>query len=174
MHQNCFRTIGLFCFLLSLAACFKVTSATQALPTNPSGEVAALAALRDDLVGDGARTLMGARAIEMLPIRGLGMAQISKQPGSSINEKRLMAIRAARLEALRDLTEQVHGISVTSETTLRQTVIKNDSLRGLVEGEIRGARTERITPKGSDSYEVVLTLAPDVVAYIARAGRLGV
>lgn len=174
MRQTCFRIVT-FCLLaMPLTACLKTMSASQALPPDAGAEAVTLAALRDDLAGEGSNMPLELKTIDRVPVRGLGMAQISKQPGSSINEKRLMAIRAARLEALRDLTEQVHGISVTSETTLRETVIKNDSLRGLVAGEIRGARTERITPKGSDSYEVVLTLDPDVVAYIARAARLGV
>jgi len=179
MRQFFVQFIGACVLAAPLTGCLKVMSATEALPPDPSADAMALAALRDDLAGDGsmippANALMGPKSVEMTPVTGLGMAQISRQPGSSINEKRLLAIRAARLEALRDLTEQVHGISLTSETTLRDTVVRNDSLRGLVEGEIRGARTERITPRGSDSYEVVLTLDPDVVAYIARAARLGV
>jgi hypothetical protein len=104
---------------------------------------------------------------------GLGLSQVSKQPGASTNEKRLMAIRAARMEALRDLTEQIHGIRINSETVLRDQVLRSDSVRALVEGEIRGARTLRITPKGSDSFEVVMALDPDTVAYILRAARQG-
>ena len=112
-------------------------------------------------------------AVPVVQFTGLGLSQVSKQPGASTNEKRLMAIRAARMEALRDLTEQIHGIRINSETMLRDQVLRSDSVRGLVEGEIRGARTLRITPKGSDSFEVVMALDPDTVAYILRAARQG-
>ena len=43
-------------------------------------------------------------------ITGRGYSVISIQPGKSSGHRRLMAIRAAKLEALRDLTEQIHGI----------------------------------------------------------------
>lgn len=157
----------------SATACSRIPSMMDALPFEASRSTTALAEMKDDLEG-ASRAANNLPAIAVVPqFQGIGMAQISRQPGSSLNEKRLMAIRAARLEALRSLVEQVHGISLSSETTLRDTVLRNDSLRGLVEGEIRGARTERITPKGSDSYEVVLTLNPDVVAFITRSARLG-
>ena len=82
-----------------------------------------------------------------------------------------MAIRAARLEAIRDLTEQIHGIRINSESTLHDQVLRSDTVRAVVAGEIRGARTLRITPKGEDSFEVVLALDPDTVRYILRAVR---
>ena len=167
------RAAGFAAVTLTAVACMKGPTAIDALPEGASPRTEALAMVEDNL--DGVETISAtANAVETVPVfKGLGMAQISRQPGGSINEKRLLAIRAARLEALRDLTEQVHGISVTSETTLHDTIVVNDRLRGLVAGEIRGARTERITPKGTDSYEVVLTLDPDVVAYIARYARQG-
>ena len=80
-----------------------------------------------------------------------------------------MAIRAARMDALRDLAEQVHGIRLSSTTTIRDAVVQDDSMTALVDGTIRGARTVRVTPKGTDSYEVEMMLDRDTVAYIVRA-----
>ncbi|WP_297773275.1 hypothetical protein [uncultured Roseovarius sp.] len=77
------------------------------------------------------------------------------------------------METLRDLTEQIHGIRINSETVLRDQVLRSDSVRGLVEGEIRGVRTLRVTSKGGVSFEVVMALDPDTVAYIRRAARQG-
>ena len=102
-------------------------------------------------------------------LKGLGFAQIAGQPGGTMNEKRLMAIRAARMDALRDLAEQVHGIRLSASTSIRDAVVLDDSLSALVEGTIRGARTVRVTPKGTDSYEVEMMLDRDTVAYIVRA-----
>ncbi|MEC8042693.1 MAG: hypothetical protein VX181_18695, partial [Pseudomonadota bacterium] len=57
------------------------------------------------------------------------------------------------------------------DTTLRDNVIRSDNLRAVVDGEIRGAKTLRIVPKGNDSFQVILALDPDTVAYILRAAR---
>ena len=101
----------------------------------------------------------------------MGFSQVSNQPGKTTNQKRILAIRAARVEAIRDLTEQVHGLRISSSTTVKDAVIVDDVLRGRVDGEIRGARTVRITPKGSDGYEVVMALDTDMVRYIVKAAR---
>lgn len=150
-------------------------SATSALPLNADPQTRQLAAMKDDLDGVSARpettTVVTQARSGVVELQGLGFAQVARQPGKSLNQKRILAIRAARLEAMRDLTEQVHGLHVSGRTTVRDAVVHDDVLRGVVDGEIRGARTVRITPKGSDSFEVVLALSPDTVRYIARAAR---
>ena len=82
-----------------------------------------------------------------------------------------MAIRGARLDAMRDLTEQVHGLQMSSRTTIIDTIVQNDTTRASVAGTIRGARTVRINPVGSDTYEVVLELDRDMIARIMKAVR---
>ena len=72
------------------------------------------------------------------------------------------------MEAMRDLTEQVHGLRLNAQTTIREAVVIDDSLAATVSGSIRGARTVRITPTSTDTYEVVLALDKDTVAYILR------
>ena len=101
----------------------------------------------------------------------MGYAVISSQPTKNVNQKRLMAIRAARLEATRDLTEQIHGLKVNSRTTMIDAIIQNVSLRAFIESTIRGARTVRTQPVGSDTYEVVLELDQDMIAQIMEAAR---
>uniref|UniRef100_A4WSZ8 Lipoprotein LPP20-like domain-containing protein n=1 Tax=Cereibacter sphaeroides (strain ATCC 17025 / ATH 2.4.3) TaxID=349102 RepID=A4WSZ8_CERS5 len=102
---------------------------------------------------------------------GIGFSQVAGQPGRTLNERRLMAMRAARLDAMRDLAEQVHGLRLDSRTTVRDAVAVNDQIAGAVSGSIRGARLVRITPKGEDSYEVELALDADAVGYIVKAAR---
>lgn len=82
-----------------------------------------------------------------------------------------MAIRAARLSAYRDLTEQIHGMKISAQTTVIDAVVQNDSLRGQVKGVVRGARTVRINPMGSDTYEVVLEIDRDSIRRILSAAR---
>lgn len=104
-------------------------------------------------------------------IVGTGYATISAQPAKNINQKRLMAIRVARLDAMRDLTEQVHGLRLSAQTTVVDAVLQNDTTRASVDGTIRGARTVRINPVGRDTYEVVLELDRDMIARILKAAR---
>jgi len=164
-----FRSVLLSLTLLPLGACATTPRAVDALPHDASPRTEAVAKLKDDLTG--ARVVAAPSPAPVVQFNGLGLSQVSTQPGKSKNEKRLMAIRAARMEALRDLTEQIHGIEIDAETTLRDQVVSSDTVRGMVDGEIRGARTLRITPKGDDSFEVVMALDPDTVAYIQRAAR---
>ncbi|MCG7492764.1 LPP20 family lipoprotein [Thalassobius sp. Cn5-15] len=165
-----------------LSACVKMPMrAVAALPSSPTQETAALAVTKDNLdvlSGDKqapATAMAKAKMLGVTPdpvqITGVGYSQIGAQPGKTLNERRLMAMRAARMEAMRDLTEQIHGLQLTSDTTLRDNVIRSDNLRGMVEGEIRGAKTLRIIPKGNDSYQVILALDPSTVAYILRSAR---
>ena len=102
-------------------------------------------------------------------ISGLGYATVSAQPGKTLNERRLLAVKAARLEAMRDLTEQVFGLRINGELSLRDATVHNDNLRGVVSGTIRGARTVRITPKGDDTYEVLLELDSNLIRNMIRA-----
>jgi hypothetical protein len=72
---------------------------------------------------------------------------------------------------MRDLVEQIHGIRLTAETTVSQAVVQSDSLQALVDGTLRGAKTVSIQPTGSDSYEVILSISADTLAYLVRALR---
>ena len=111
-------------------------------------------------------------SVEEIPtISAVGYAVVSSQPGRSENQKRLMAIRSARMAAMRDLAEQIHGLKVDSNTTVIDLMVQNDTFRGVVSGVIRGARTVRINPTGSDTYETVLEIDQDMVAYLFRSAQ---
>jgi outer membrane protein FlgP len=112
---------------------------------------------------------MPLQAVTSPALTGRGFSQVAGQPGHTLNEKRLLAIRAARLDALRDLTEQIHGIRISSDSLLRDAVMRNDVLAAHVSGTLRGARTVAIEPKGEDGYSVIMELDADTVAYILRA-----
>lgn len=160
-----------------LGACTPTTpeTASDALPLSATAQTVQLAEVKDNLDAADrmgappAPTAMATASDEARPLKGLGFAQISGQPGKTTNEKRLMAIRAARMDALRDLTEQVHGIRINANTTIHAAVVRDDSLAAVVQGTLRGARTVRVAPSGSDSYEVEMVLDRETVAYIVRA-----
>ena len=111
-------------------------------------------------------------SIEEIPtISAVGYAVVSSQPGRSENQRRLMAIRSARMAAMRDLAEQIHGLNVEGNTTVIDLMVQNDTFRGVVSGTIRGARTVRINPNGGDTYEVVLEIDRDTLSYLLKKAR---
>ena len=104
-------------------------------------------------------------------LTAVGYAVTSTQPGRNDAQKRLMAIRSARMAAMRDLAEQIHGLEVDSSTTVIDLIVQNDTFRGMVNGTIRGARTVRINPTGTDTYEVVLEIDRETIGYLLKTAR---
>jgi hypothetical protein len=51
-----------------------------------------------------------------------------------------MAIKASKLEAYRELTEQVYGQKITAGTTVAGSVAQDDYLQSKVQGIIKGAQ----------------------------------
>lgn len=117
------------------------------------------------------KDILDASTVTFPTLTATGYAVVSSQPGETTEQKRLMAIRAARMAAIRELAEQIHGLKVDSNTTVIDLVVQNDTFRGIVSGVIRGARTVRINPTGSDTYETVLEIDQDMVAYLFRQAQ---
>ena len=115
--------------------------------------------------------VLEAKAEAIPTLNAVGYAVVSSQPGRSEAQKRLMAIRAARMAAMRDLAEQIHGLKVDSSTTVIDLMVQNDTFRGIVTGTIRGARTVRINPTGADTYEIVLEIDREMIAYLMDSAR---
>ena len=152
--------------MLSLAACQSTGGIGLPQQTTGSDDVKSIQSAVQ------ATAAISQPQVKVVPtITGMGYASVSSQPAKSINQKRLMAIRAARLEAMRNLTEQVHGMKINSRTTVMDAIVQNDSLRATVNGLIIGAKTVRINPVGTDTYEVVLELDQALITTIMRASR---
>ena len=119
------------------------------------------------------------KAVERLPVKvveiptitGVGFSAVSIQPGNNLNQKRILAIKAARLDALRQLTEQIHGIQVTGSTKIAEAIVQSDTLRADIQGVILGARTVKIDPSSSDTYEVVVEIDRPLIDEIVSAYR---
>ena len=96
-------------------------------------------------------------------ITATGYAVITVQTAKNPSQQRLMAIRASKLDAYRNLTEQVFGQQVDASSTVADMVVLNDTFRTKVEGIIYGAQLVSITPVGEDTYETTLSLDKTVV-----------
>ena len=79
---------------------------------------------------------------------GIGaVSPLAQNPGMA----RATAVRAAKVDAMRNLLEAVMAITVSSETTVRGAAIENDVVKTSVEGMVRGARMRDIDGDGRGS-----------------------
>jgi outer membrane protein FlgP len=143
--------------------------AVAALPPDAGAQTRQLAELKDAM--DAVAPLPVSAPVT--PLIGRGYSQVAGQKAKLMNEKRLLAIRAARMDALRDLAEQIHGVSLDGQSTVRDAVLRDDALATRVAGMLYGARTRSIRPLEADGYEVELEIDPHTVGYIVRMARKG-
>lgn len=91
-------------------------------------------------------------------LNAIGYAPVTAQNGTDKSAKTLLAIKASKLDAYRELTEQVYGHKLDGNQSLANLVITNTSLKSSVEGIIRGARVVKSYPVGEDTYATELEL----------------
>jgi len=91
---------------------------------------------------------------------GYGTADMYKN--YSPEQRRLMSMRASKLDAMRNLAEQIYGIQIQGHTTVSDMVVRNDDYRIYLDTFIRGARIKSITALNNNTYESVveITLTP--------------
>jgi hypothetical protein len=109
-------------------------------------------------------------------ISAVGYAPISDQRGASESSRMLMALKASKLDAYRELAEQVYGQKVDSGQSLASLVIENTRLDSSVQGVIRGAKVVKSYPVGDDTYatelELDFKLVNDIYLSVARPKRV--
>ncbi|MGF1691140.1 LPP20 family lipoprotein [Photobacterium kagoshimensis] len=84
-------------------------------------------------------------------ITAVGYASISEQRGRTLEEKQVRAMRASKIDAYRELTEQVYGMRISARAGMEDQQLGVENTDGAVDGIIRGARVIRSYPVG-DSY----------------------
>ena len=92
---------------------------------------------------------------------------------SVVTAKSRALVVAAKLDAYRNLTEQLHGIYIQGETTIGEAVLTSDKLGAALRGTVIGARTVKIEPTGSDTYQVELAVSQAHVDRLIKAYRSG-
>jgi hypothetical protein len=101
-----------------------------------------------------------APAVDFVRAKGYGI-----EPGDAsmtYAEKNLLAKRAAKVDALRNLAEQVKGVRITSDSYVKDFITRSDEMRARLNTFIQGARvvSERQMPDGSYEVEVEADLEP--------------
>ncbi len=95
-------------------------------------------------------------------LKAVGYAPIAGQLGEGLNHKSMLAMRASKLEAYRELAEQVYGQKIDSTTSVAGAIAQDDHFEAHVKGLIRGARVLRSYPL-NDTYVTELELDMKVV-----------
>ncbi len=79
-------------------------------------------------------------------------------------QRRLLAMRAARLDAYRAMAEQVYGVRVEGGSTVGSLALKDDSFKVYIDAFIRGARVTNVAPRDDGSYETTVEMDFDTNA----------
>ncbi len=98
-------------------------------------------------------------ARDVLRVKGHGVEP--NEPGMTPAEKGLLAKRAGKLDALRNLAEQVNGVRISGETLVRDFVTRSDDIRSRVFSYIQGARVVSEYQLADGSYEVEVEIDLD-------------
>lgn len=91
-------------------------------------------------------------------ITATGYSIVSIQPGKTHDQKVLQAMRASKLDAYRELSEQLYGLQIDSSTTLRDIVQTDSHLEASVSGLVRGAKVVRTYPLSKNVYATEMML----------------
>lgn len=109
-------------------------------------------------------------------LKAIGYAPISAQNGQSETIKMLKAIKASKLDAYKELAEQVYGQKIDTEQSLANMLLADSDLKASVEGIIRGAEVVKSYPVGEDVYATELSLdfqkVYDIYLATARPKRI--
>jgi hypothetical protein len=86
-------------------------------------------------------------------------------PPSAVNpaQARLMTERAAKMDAMRNLLEQINGVYITSKTKVKDFVTQSDTIKAKVEGYVQNARVinTNYLKDGSIEVEIEVTLGQE-------------
>lgn len=77
------------------------------------------------------------------------------------NQRRLMAMRASKIDAYRALAETVNGLHIWGGTTIGDMVVQRDRYRVFVDAYVRGARIVSVTANDDGNYETIVDLTVD-------------
>lgn len=119
--------------------------------------------------GGGASSISHSTQVDT--IDALGNAAI---PGS-LGHKRIMAKRAAEIDVYRRLAERAAGVSITSSSTLKDFVVKDDSLKASFSHAVKSAEITSIAynSDGTASVEATLKIGPLVRTIVKHKSAKG-
>ncbi|OYD25869.1 LPP20 family lipoprotein [Oceanimonas baumannii] len=103
-------------------------------------------------------------------LHAVGYAPISLQQPADFQQKLLHAMRASRLDAYRELNEQLGGVRISSSSELNSHILQDGPVNSTSRGVVRGARVVNSYPDG-DMYVTELELDLALYERLRRGGR---
>jgi len=97
-------------------------------------------------------------SLQPIVVRVTGYGAFEKAEDVASEPKRLLVLRASKLDAFRTLAERVYGTTVTGTSTVKDFVLRHDGFGTVVDTVVRGARVVSITEKKGKGFETVLEL----------------
>jgi len=76
-------------------------------------------------------------------------------------QKRLLAMRASKLDAYRTLAERVYGTQIIGSSTVENLVVQNDQYRSFVDANILGAKVVYQEVMADGSFETMVEMVID-------------
>nr|WP_192867691.1 LPP20 family lipoprotein [Thaumasiovibrio occultus] len=104
-------------------------------------------------------------------LNAVGYASISSQRGDTVEEKQVRAMRASKLDAYRELSEQVYGLRVSAEATMRDQSLETEYNDTSTDGLIRGAKVLKSYMVG-DNYVTEVQLDLDLMERLKDMGEV--
>jgi outer membrane protein FlgP len=95
-------------------------------------------------------------------LRVVGYGAINEKHRTlSMAQRRLMAMRASKLDAYRAMAERVYGTAIVGNTTVENLVVRDDRFKAYVDTVVYGAKVVTQDMLGDGTYETVLEMVID-------------
>lgn len=89
---------------------------------------------------------------------GVGVSIVRHEDPRPESVKQLLAIRAARVEAIRSLAEQILGVTVQGESAVNASEIVSDKFTANTQGLLNGVRFVKVEPVQPGVYQAVVEI----------------
>ncbi len=110
--------------------------------------------------------------VRITKLTAVGYGASSSLERYTEGQKKLLAMRASKLDAYRSMAEQVYGVRIVGNSTVGSMMVSNDNVRSQVDAYIRGAQVVNITQIADGNYETTIEMDFDesvIRTYINRA-----
>jgi len=116
--------------------------------------------VKDNTCGDSQQAKVVAYAnFDPVVIRVNGYGTHGKTDAqTNTNQRKLLAMRASKMDAYRNLAERVYGTRIQGNTTVQNLATRDDNIRGYVDNLVRGAKVVSTRDLGNGSYETLMEL----------------
>lgn len=110
------------------------------------------------LSGCSSISLNSPRSERIVKLTAVGYGSASSYERYTEGQKKLMAMRASKLDAYRSMAEQVYGVRITGNSTVAAMMIQSDNFRVYIDAYVRGARVSNITQMADGNYETTIEM----------------